>query len=88
MIMRKNRLFTINDLKDYALSKGYELDFHRYKRVFTLIKIDSPNEWSWIYYPHTEDKLVERVDNLNFDGWKVAIDKTISSITEQDKINY
>lgn len=78
--MRKNRRFTIDDIKEYALSKGYILKFNRYKKVFTLQDSENPERWSWVYFPHSEDKLVELVDDLTFEGWLVAIDKTMAEI--------
>ncbi|EKZ9042688.1 hypothetical protein RFB57_003150 [Escherichia coli] len=84
--MRKNRRFTVEDLKEYSISKGYILEFHRYKKVFTLRKAENPVNWSWIYFPHTDDKLVELVDDLTYEGWLIAIDKTIKELSEQDKI--
>ncbi|MBB8060742.1 hypothetical protein [Escherichia sp. MOD1-EC6153] len=85
--MRKNRKFTLEDLKEYSTSKGYVLEFHRYKKVFTLRKAEKPAAWSWVYFPHTEDKLVELVDDLTYEGWLFAIDRTIREISEPDKIN-
>lgn len=80
--MHKNRAFTIEDVKDYARSKGYCLQFHRYKRVFTLRSLSRPDKWAWIYAPHTEDTLIELVDDLDFEGWANAVDETIKSIID------
>jgi hypothetical protein len=78
--MRNNREFTIDDVKAYAENLGYALDFQRYKRVFTLRDLSSSDHWSWIYLPHSPGELVELVDDLSFDEWKLAVDITISSI--------
>ncbi|EFA4272475.1 hypothetical protein C5901_003944 [Escherichia coli O8] len=86
--MRKNRRFTIDDLKAYSQGKGYALEYHRYKRVFTLRHIKNPSKWGWIYFPHTDDKLVGLVDDLSYEGWMIAIDKAVTEINEPDKINH
>ena len=85
--MRKNRRFTVEDLKEYSISKGDGLEFHRYKKVFTLRKAENPASGRWVYFPHTEDTLVELVDDLTSEGGVIAIDKTITEISEPDKIN-
>lgn len=78
--MQKNRVFTFEDVKNYAISRGYEITHQRYKRVFTLRNLDNSHIWSWVYLPHNPDSVVELVDDLDMDGWKDAIDKTIISI--------
>ncbi|HBT4785564.1 TPA: hypothetical protein MB364_000867 [Klebsiella variicola subsp. variicola] len=78
--MHKNREFSIRDISEYAQSLGYTLQFQRYKRVFTLRRLSSPEEWGWMYLPKEPGQLIELVDDLTFDEWKDAVKKTIKSI--------
>ncbi|MGM8575839.1 hypothetical protein [Enterobacter hormaechei] len=78
--MYKNRAFTIEDVKAYAESKGYDLEFKRYHKVFTLTNKMQPKKWGWIFFPHTEEKLVAKVNDLDQAGWRVAVDLTIERI--------
>ncbi|MDV1094925.1 hypothetical protein ACSI5N_25215 (plasmid) [Raoultella ornithinolytica] len=78
--MHKNREFTISDISAYAESLGYALLFQRYKRVFTLRSLSSPDDWGWMYFPQEPEKLIELVDDLSLDEWKIAVKNTIKSI--------
>lgn len=84
--MRKNRTFNIDDVKVYAHTLGYELEFHRYKRVFTLRDLSQPQIWGWVYFPHSTEKLVEKVNDLNLEGWLMAVEMTAESIKFSDEI--
>lgn len=77
----RNRLFNTDDLKTMAKNKGFHLEHHRYKRVFTLTSIADENKWGWVYFPHA-DQTVAKVNDLNLEGWKLAIDHSIAIINK------
>lgn len=77
----KNRVFTFEDLKIYAKFKGYDLGFHRYRGVFTLTNLSNEEEWGWVYFPHA-DQTVAKINDLNLEGWKLAIDHSIALVNK------
>lgn len=77
----KNRLFTIDDLKTYALYRGYKLELHRYRRVFTLTSLSNEEKWGWVYFSHA-DQTVAKINDLNLEGWKLAIDHSIAIVNK------
>lgn len=81
--MYKNRAFTIEDVKAYAESKGYNLQFKRYHKVFTLKNQKEQQKWGWVFFPHAEEKLVAMVNDLDYAGWKIAVDLTIERIEKE-----
>lgn len=81
--MYKNRAFTLEDVKAYAESKGYKLEYKRYHKVFTLTNQAQSEKWGWVFFPQTEEKLVEMINDLDMSGWKIAIDLTITRIEKE-----
>lgn len=75
----RNRLFNTEDLKTIAENKGFHLEHHRYRRVFTLTSVTDEKLWGWVYFPHA-DQTVGKVNDLNLEGWIQAIEHSISII--------
>nr|WP_225312408.1 hypothetical protein [Salmonella sp.] len=67
----KIRRFTVEDLKEYSISRGISLGSTDTRKVYAA-KAENPANWSWIYFPHTDDKLVELVDDLTYEGWLIS----------------
>jgi hypothetical protein len=77
----RNRLFNTDDLKNIAKNKGFILEHHRYRRIFTLTSLSDGNQWGWVYFPHA-DQTVGKVNDLNLEGWKQAIEHSIAIINK------
>lgn len=77
----RNRLFNTDDLKTFAKYKGFNLEHHRYRRIFTLTSITDETVWGWVYFPHA-DHTVGKINDLNLEGWKQAIEHSIAIINK------